>query len=86
MKKLVIEEMQRKHDISERAASQAVDQVLGAITGVLEQGEKVTLQGFGSFERKYREARTGRNPRTGEPVTIAARHSIKFRESRRQNR
>ena len=86
MKKRVIEEMQRKHELSERAASQAVDQVFGAVSGLLEQGEKVTIQGFGTFERKLRAARTGRNPQTGEPVAIPERHSVKFRESRRQNR
>ena len=53
-----------------------VDAVLRALTDVvgtaLEQREKVVLPGFVTFEAKHREARTGRNPRTGEPLEVAA--------------
>lgn len=53
-------------------AAHAVDAVLGEITAALAAGEKVTIVGFGSFEPVARAARTGRNPRTGEPVPVAA--------------
>lgn len=86
MKKRVIEELQRKNALSERAAGAMVDNVFAAVQGVLDGGEKVNIQGFGTFERKFRDQRQGRNPRTGEPVTIAARHSIKFKEARKQTR
>ena len=45
---------------------------LDAITEALAKGDKVALAGFGIFEVKHREARTGRNPRTGETMEIAA--------------
>ncbi len=49
---------------------ETVDALLGVITDQLKSGEQVILAGFGTFKAKHREARTGRNPRTGEPVDI----------------
>ena len=49
------------------------------ITGALSRGDKVTLVGFGTFERRMRKARTGRNPKTGESIQIAASKSAKFK-------
>ena len=86
MKKRVIEEMQRKHALSERAAGAMVDNVFSAVQGLLANDEKVVIQGFGSFERKFRKGRTGRNPSTGEPIDIPARHVTTFKEARRQKR
>ena len=45
-------------------------------------GQPVTLHGFGTFELKKRDARTGRNPRTGEPVEIAASTSVAFKPAK----
>jgi DNA-binding protein HU-beta len=59
-------------DISKAAATRAVDTVLESITGSLAKGDAVTLVGFGTFSVKDRAARTGRNPRTGEAIQIAA--------------
>ena len=59
-------------DISKAAATRAVDTVLDSITAALAKGDQVTLVGFGTFTVKDRAARTGRNPRTGEPIQIAA--------------
>ena len=53
-------------------AAQAVNAVFESITGSLKKGEPVTLVGFGSFKVSKRAARQGRNPRTGEPISIAA--------------
>ena len=50
-----------------------------AITGALSKGEKVTLVGFGTFERRTRQARTGRNPRTLAPLRIPASKVPAFR-------
>lgn len=87
MKKRLIEEMrQRDEKLSERAAGTMIDDVFGAVQGVLDRGEKVSLQGFGTFERAYRAERTGRNPQTGETIKIAGRHATKFREARQQKR
>src|SRR5271155_3932464 len=49
------------------------------ITSALSKGEKVTLVGFGTFERRNRKARTGRNPRTLAPLRIAAARVPAFR-------
>ena len=49
----------------------AMNAALGAVTRALTEGEKVQLVGFGAFEIKQRAERIGRNPRTGEEVTIA---------------
>ncbi len=59
-------------DISKAAATRAVDTVLDTITAALAKGDQVTLVGFGTFSVKERAARTGRNPRTGEAIQIAA--------------
>lgn len=49
-----------------------LESVLDHISAALQRGEKVTLPGFGTFETRKRQARSGRNPRTGAPVKIAA--------------
>lgn len=59
-------------DISKAAAGRSVDTMLEVITESLKKGSTVTLVGFGTFSSRRREARTGRNPRTGEPIQIAA--------------
>ncbi|MDH3948902.1 MAG: HU family DNA-binding protein [Gammaproteobacteria bacterium] len=59
-------------DISKAAATRALDTVLDSISKSLANGDQVTLVGFGTFSVKDRAARTGRNPRTGEPIDIPA--------------
>ena len=59
-------------DISKADATRAVDTVVDQITQTLKGGDQVTLVGFGTFSVKDRAARTGRNPRTGEPINIPA--------------
>ena len=62
-----------KADLTKADAGRALDAMVeGVIKGLKETG-KVTLVGFGTFSAKKREARTGRNPQTGEAVKIAAR-------------
>ncbi len=53
--------------------------IIHTITGALSKGEKVTLVGFGTFERRTRQARTGRNPRTLAPLRIPASKVPAFR-------
>jgi DNA-binding protein HU-beta len=60
-------------------AARVVEAVLDAIRDGLERGEKVGISGFGSFEAARREARQGRNPRTGEAVEVAASTSVRFK-------
>ncbi len=66
-------------DLSKAAAAKAVDGVVNAITESLKQGEQVTLVGFGTFLIRERAARTGRNPRTGEAIQIAAAKNPAFK-------
>jgi len=68
----VVDAIVDKADISKAAAGRALDAALGAIRASLEEGESVSLVGFGTFLVRNRPARTGRNPRTGEDVHIAA--------------
>lgn len=59
--------------MSKKQAGVAVNAILDAIQDSLAAGEKVSLVGFGSFSVNKRPARTGRNPRTGEPLKIKAK-------------
>lgn len=64
--------------LSERSASAAVKAALEIIVKTVSKGEAISLVGFGSFSRKRREARTGRNPQTGELVRIQPTNAVKF--------
>ena len=57
----------------------ALNAIIHSVTGALARGEKVTLVGFGTFERRTRQARTGRNPRTLAPLRIPASKVPAFR-------
>lgn len=59
-------------------ASRAVGAMIEAITRSMQAGEPVVIPGFGSFTVRERAARNGRNPRTGETITIAARKRVHF--------
>ena len=59
-------------ELTKKQAEAAVNAVTAAITGALKDGDKVQLVGFGTFETRSRAARTGKNPRTGEMIEIAA--------------
>ena len=59
-------------NLSKADATRAVDAVVEAITGALKKGQQVAVVGFGTFSVKHRSARSGRNPRTGDTINIAA--------------
>jgi DNA-binding protein HU-beta len=59
-----------------------IDAVLASITEALAKGEKVDIRGFGSFQVSGKKERQGRNPRTGETMTIAARNVAVFKPSK----
>ena len=61
-----------KTDLSKKDADAAVSAVLSAITDALKAGDKIQLVGFGTFEVRNRAAKQGRNPRTGETMTVPA--------------
>lgn len=60
-------------------AKRALDAFIKNTTGALKKGDRVALVGFGSFSVSKRNARTGRNPQTGKPITIAAKKVVKFK-------
>ncbi len=68
----LIHRVAEKADLTKKDSQRAVDAVLSVITEALQSGEKVQLLGFGNFETRQRSARPGRNPQTGETITIAA--------------
>ena len=61
-----------KAELSKKDAEKAINAVVDTISTALTEGEKIQLVGFGTFEVRAREARTGKNPRTGEAIQIAA--------------
>jgi len=65
--------------LSKVSASDAVEAVIGGITGSLKKGDSVSLVGFGTFSVAERAARTARNPRTGETINVAASKAPKFK-------
>ena len=65
--------------LSKNDASSAVEGVFDAISNSLKKGDDVRLVGFGTFSVARRKASTGRNPRTGEPMTIKASNQPKFK-------
>ncbi len=68
--------------ISFREAKRIVDFILDTLRTRLEEGDKVLLSGFGTFEVVERKARKGRNPRTGSTLIIPARKSLTFQPSK----
>ena len=66
-------------ELSKRDAGNAVDATLAAIEGAMAKGDEVRLVGFGTFNVTRRAASQGRNPRTGEPIQIAASNQPKFK-------
>ena len=73
-----IDAVAQKAGMSKREAEAAVNAMTAVIADELKAGEKVQLIGFGTFEVKARAARSGRNPKTGETITIAASKAPTF--------
>ena len=72
-KEELVKEISKKADISQRLAGEILDTTIESIEKAVSKGKKVTLVGFGTFEPRKRAARTGRNPRTGAELKIAAK-------------
>ena len=75
----LIEVVATQLDLSKRQVSEVVDAFLDETKRAVAKGERVAVSGFGIFERAERNARLGRNPRTGEAVKIKATKLPKFR-------
>jgi len=85
MKKVeLIEKMAQDAGISKVVASDALNSFLANVTKALQEEDgRVTLVGFGTFSKVRREARTGRNPQTGEPINIEACNVVKFKPGKK---
>lgn len=68
-----------KSGLSKADAGRALDAFVSSVSDALASGERISLVGFGSFSVDARDARTGRNPRTGEEIQIAAKNVVKFK-------
>ena len=75
----VIAAVADKTGMSKAGAGQAVDSTFDVITSALTSGDEVKIIGFGSFSVAHRAASMGRNPRTGDPIRIAASKTPKFK-------
>ena len=75
----LIEAMADSADISKAAAGRALDGMIEAIGKALKDGDTVSVIGFGTFVVRERAARTGRNPRTGDEIAIAASKAPAFK-------
>ena len=78
-KEALVAEVSARVDLSGRAAHEVVDAVLASIARAVARGEKVTVPGFGTFDRVLRAPRAARDPRTGAPVRVPARWAPVFR-------
>jgi nucleoid DNA-binding protein len=74
----VIDAVALEAELSRRRAAQILEFILNEIQGALQKGDRVALNPFGSFVVRARQAREGRNPKTGEKITIAARRVPAF--------
>ncbi|MBD2246814.1 HU family DNA-binding protein [Nostoc sp. FACHB-888] len=68
----LVDAVAAKTNITKKQADEVITAFLSVVTEAVANGDKVTLIGFGSFERRDRSEREGRNPKTNEPMTIAA--------------
>jgi len=77
----IAERIQSKLGISMKESLALLESVLSIMKNTLEDGEKIKIAGFGNFEIKQKKDRIGRNPQTGDPLTIEARRIISFKPS-----
>lgn len=76
----LIEKMANDAGISKAEAGKAINSLIDSIGEAIKKEDgKITLPGFGTFSKVYRNARQGVNPATGEKITIKARHAVKFK-------
>jgi DNA-binding protein HU-beta len=77
----LINEVAKRSGITKKDAKAAVDAVFSAIKDALAKGQRVRLIGFGTFEVRKRSQRRGKNPKTGQTITIPARKVPAFKAS-----
>ena len=75
----LITALAERNKVTKKEAEDALSAITGIITEELAKGERIVITGFGTFEVSNRAEREGRNPSTGEPMTIAATKAPKFK-------
>ena len=75
----LVAQVSERTDLAAKKASDVVDVIFEEITNALSRAEPVNITGFGAFSQRHRSARTGRSPKTGEPVSIDASNSVGFK-------
>ncbi len=78
----LIERMAETSGLTKADAERALNAFIESVTMSVNEGEKVTVAGLGTFERVSRAARTGINPQTKEPIQIAAKNAPKFKPAK----
>ncbi|MBN3908286.1 MAG: HU family DNA-binding protein [Nostoc sp. NMS1] len=68
----LVDAVAAKANVTKKQADEVISAFLSVVIEAVANGEKITLVGFGSFERRERSEREGRNPKTNEPMTIPA--------------
>ena len=74
-----VDAVAEKADVPKATAAKVIDSMIATVGSTLNNGDQVTLVGFGTFLVRRREARQGRNPRTGEAIQIAASNVPSFK-------
>lgn len=75
----LVNSIAKQTGLSKSKSNEALNAFVAAVTESLSKGEKVTLVGFGTFTTSEREARKGRNPKTGEIINISAKTVARFK-------
>lgn len=75
----LIAALAERNSVTKKEAEDALAAITEIITDELSKGERIVITGFGTFEVSDRAEREGRNPKTGEPMTIAATKAPKFK-------
>ena len=77
----IVEMVHRNSDLSKNEAAEITETIFETIRQSLERGEGVKLPGFGNFSVREKNARVGRNPKTGKEMKISARKVVSFKPS-----
>lgn len=77
----IVEKVYQKIGFSKKEASELVEMVFGQLKDKLVHGDKVKISGFGNFIVREKKERVGRNPQTGDQISISARRVLTFRPS-----
>ena len=78
----IVEKVYEKIGLTKKECQELVDKVFEIMKEALEKGEKVKISSFGTFTVKQKKERKGRNPQTGETITLAPRKVLSFKPSK----